>query len=326
MPVRCPEVGMVVPTWYPVDADEFLVERLLALTLDGVEAFCRPESVVLVLDGQPRWERTTRLAAEMRGLRYLPLPANVGKGGAVAAGIGALADQGAAMIATRDSDGDHGLEDLPALVELARQIGEETGNDLVIVSGGRPDRSRPLGFERAEYEVITDRVLWQALQFHAARRRYCLSSVYFAAHGDVPDIQSGYKVYSRAAAHIAAEVLSPGEGGAGIGRWGVETAPAVEILSAGGVLGVAARRTYQEQPVSGFRGVDALRLYAEPLAWALRRLEVPAEAAAAMLDGALMRSQLVFDFQRREQAVAVREAVIEALGGSAPMAWGARFV
>ncbi len=326
MPIRCPNVGMVVPTWYPVDADESLVESLLALTLDGVEAFCRPESVILVLDGQPRWEEVGRRAALNRGLRYLALPVNVGKGGAVAAGIEALADDSPAFIATRDSDGDHRLEDLPALVELAQQIGDETGNDLVLVSGGRPDRGRPLGFERAEYEVITDRVLWQALQFHAARRGECLNSVYFAAHGDVPDIQSGYKVYSRAAARIAAEVLSPGADGGGIGRWGVETAPAVEILAAGGVLGVAARRTYQEQPVSGFRGVDALRLYAEPLAWALRRLEVPAGAAAAMLDGALMRSRLVFDFQRREQAVAVREAVVAALGGSAPMLWGARFV
>ncbi len=326
MSVRCPDVGMVVPTWYPVDADESLVERLLALTLEGVESVCRPDLVVVVLDGQPRWEEAVRRAASSRGLRFLALPVNVGKGGAVAAGIGSLADDAPALVATRDSDGDHRLEDLPAMVELARQMGEETGNELLLVSGGRPDRARPLGFERAEYELITDRVLWQALQYHAAQQGRHLTSAYFAAHGEVPDIQSGYKVYSAAAARVVATALDPEHDGAGIGRWGVETAPAVEILAAGGVLGVAARRTYQEQPVSGFRGVDAQRLYAQPLAWALRRLEVPAAVAAAMLDGALLRSPLVFDFRRRDEVLAVREAVLEALGGGRPMLWGGRFV
>lgn len=326
MSVSCPDVGMVIPTWYPADAEEALVEHLLELTLGGMESTCRPNLVVLVLDGQPRWEGNVRRAAERRGLRHLCLPTNIGKGGAVAAGIAELAEERPVLVATRDSDGDHRMEDLPALAELARQMGEETGNQLLLVSGGRPDRVRPLGFERAQYELITDRVLWQALQFHAARRGTQLTSVYFAAHGDIPDIQSGYKVYSLAAAHLAAQVLDPGRDGAGIGRWGVETAPAVEILSADGVLGVGLRRTYQEQPVSGFRGVDALRLYAEPLAWALRRLEVPADAAAAMLDGALMRSPLVFDFRRRDEVLAVREAVLTTLGGTEPLLWGARFV
>jgi hypothetical protein len=326
LPVTHPDVGMVVPTWYPADAEETLVTSLLERTLAGVERYCRAELVAVVLDGQPRWQETVRQAAESRGFRYLYLPVNQGKGGAVAAGIKALQEQDPAFIVTRDSDGDHRLEDMPSLLALARQMQEETGADAIIVSGGRPDRARPLGLERAEYELITDRVLWQALQFHAARQGRQLSSIYFAAFGDCPDIQSGYKVYSRAAARTAAATLGAASGSEGLARCGVETIPAVEVLADGGQIGVAVRRTYQEQPVSGYRGVDALRMYAEPLAWALRRLEVPGEAAAAILDGALLRSALAFDYSRRDQLLAVRDRVLGALGFSAPLNWGARFV
>ncbi|NPV07781.1 MAG: glycosyltransferase [Anaerolineae bacterium] len=329
MPVSHPDVGMVVPTWYPADADEALVRSLLERTLVGVERYCRPEMVAVVLDGQPRWREAVGRAAEERGLRYLYLPTNLGKGGALAAGMAAVLPEEPAFIVTRDSDGDHRLEDMPALLELARQMQEETGAGLVIVSGGRPDRARPLGFERAQYEILTDRVLWQALQFHSARMGRQLSSTYFAAFGDYPDIQSGYKVYSRAAAEMAATALShaceEGEGG-GLSRCGVETIPAVEVLAAGGEMGVVARRTLQEQPVSGYRGVDARRMYAEPLAWALRRLRVPGGSAAVLLDGALLRSPLAFDYRRREELLAVRDWVLEALGAPRPLAWGARFV
>ena len=323
-----PQVGMVIPIWYPDDAVPGLVETLLARTLDGVEQYCAPENVVLVLDGQERWQEAVQAQATARGYRYHYLPTNLGKGAAVAAGIEALNSAGLRFIVTRDSDGDHLINDMPSLLDLADLIDADTGYDLLIVSGGRGDRVRPLGFERAEYEQVTDRVLWQALQYNAARDGRLLSGIYFAPHGDWPDIQSGYKVYSAAAARMAAAVLSTacqGSSDGGLSRCGVETLPAVVILSLGGEIGQVNRHTYQEQPVSGYRDVDALKMYAEPLLWALRRLQIPGAVAATMLDDALLRSRLLFEPSRREKALAVRAAVLAGLGNERPLNWGARF-
>jgi hypothetical protein len=323
-----PQVGMVIPAWYPDDAVPGLVDTLLTRTLDGVEQYCLPENVVLVLDGQERWQEAVQGQATARGHHYRYLPTNLGKGAAVAAGIEALDAANLRLIVTRDSDADHLINDLPSLLDLAELMDADTGNDLLIVSGGRGDRVRPLGFERAEYEQVTDRVLWQALQYHAARDGRVLSGIYFAPHGDWPDIQSGYKIYSAAAARMAAAILNSacqGSSDGGLSRCGVETLPAVVILSLGGEIGQVSRRTYQEQPVSGYRGLDTLRMYAEPLLWALRRLQIPGEVAATMLDDALLRSPLLFDHSRREKALSVRLAVLAGLGNERPLNWGARF-
>ena len=322
MPCAYPEV-----VWYPEHADPELVDSLLSLTLANVADYCLPQNVILVLDGQERWQEAVKARAKAHGFRYHYLPTNLGKGGAIAAGIEALQDVAYRFLVIRDSDGDHLIHDMPSLLGLAEQMAAETGSHPIIVSGGRTDRTRPLGFERAQYESITDRVLWQALQYHAAREGRCLSGAYFATYGDWPDLQSGYKVYSAAAARTAHEVLSgacrEGPDG-GLARCGVETLPAVHILSAGGEIGVTARRTYQEQPVSGYRGLDVLRMYAEPLLWSFRFLGVPAPAAATMLDDALLRSPLLFDPLRREKALEVRSAILRGLGAEQPLISGPR--
>jgi len=328
MSVSYPWLGMVVPVWYPVDAEPELAHSLLEDTLSGVEHFCRPEHLVLVLDGQAVWQEMVQKAAANRGAHYVYLPTNLGKGAAVAAGINVLRDADLRFIVTRDSDGDHMIGDMPALLTLAEQMEEETGNAFLIVSGGRQDRVRPLGFERAEYEEVTDRVLWQALQYHAAQQGRVLSSAYFASYGDWPDIQSGYKVYSVEAARIAATVLAEaceGTPDGGLARCGVETMPAVEILAASGVIGVIARRTYQVQPVSGYRGVEGCKMYGEPLLWAFRRLEIPGEVACVMLDDALLRSRLLFDALRRAKALEIRSFVLAGLGIDRPPRMGSRF-
>ena len=304
-------VGMVVPAWYPEEAPEELVRQLLARTLCGVESLCAAEDVVLVLDGQPRWASLLEEVARQRGFSFEALPRNEGKGAAVARGIERLLPHGCRYIVTRDSDGDHLLADMPALIELAELMAAESGTDLLIVSGCRLDRVRPLGVLRAALEEVTDRVLWQALQFYAAQEGRRLSEAYFAPYGDWPDIQSGYKVYSLPA---AAKALSALRSCGPISRCGVETVPAVEILAAGGTIGMMARRTYQEQPISGYRGVDVVRMYGEPLAWAFRRLNIPSPVALALLDDSLLRCPLLFDAVHREALLAVRTALATALG------------
>jgi hypothetical protein len=328
MPPLYPQVGMIIPVWYPSSAAPDLVDALLARALDGCELYCRPEHTLLVQDGQPLWRAKVQLEAEKRGFLYHCLAENQGKGRAVAAGIPILAATGVDFMVTRDSDGDTQVHDLPALAGLALQMAAETGSDLIIASGGRSDRVRPLGLERAEYEQLTDRFLWQALQYDAARRGRRLSEAYFATYGDWPDIQSGYKVYSARAAALAAEVLgSPGgeDGGDSLTRCGVETLPAIEILTRGGYLGVMARHTDLEQPVSGYRDVDALSMYARPLVWVCRRLSLPAKVAASLLDDSLLRSDLLFDAPKRDRALAVREHVLGAMDYAHPLVWGGRY-
>ncbi|MHB0876389.1 MAG: glycosyltransferase [Anaerolineae bacterium] len=327
MPNPYPDVGMIVPVWYPTSAKPSLVQTLIERTLEGVDRYCLPEHVLLVQDGQENWREAVAAQAEAHGFGHLFLPENLGKGKAIAAGFEAMEGRPLRFLAVRDSDGDHLANDLPALVDLADQIETEADNSLTIVSGGRVDRYRPLGLERALFEELTDRVLWQALQYHAAREGRVLSGAYFAPYGDWPDIQSGYKVYSVAAARVAGAVLASADrGGDGsLSRCGVETLPAVTVLSLGGEFGVVMRRTYQEQPVSGYRDMDPLRLYGEPLLWAFRRLQVSGSVAATLLDDALLRSPLLFDATRRERALAVRRLVLEGLGAEVAMRLGARF-
>lgn len=327
MPYPYPDVGMIVPVWYPTSAEPSLVETLIKRTLDGVGQYCLPEHVLLVQDGQDCWRDVVQVQAQEHGFGHLCLPENVGKGKAIAAGFDAMEGRELRFLCVRDSDGDHPVGDLPMLIDLADRIEVEADNSLSIVSGGRIDRVRQLGIERALYEDVTDRVLWQALQHHAAREGRALSGAYFAAYGDWPDIQSGYKVYSVAAARIAAAVLgSADRGGDGtLSRYGVETLPAVTVLSLGGELGVVARHACVEQPVSGYRDLDALKLYGEPLLWALRRLQIPGGVAAALLDDALLRSPLLFDPTRRERALAMRRLVLDGLGVDVAMRLGTRF-
>ena len=126
-------------------------------------------------------------------------------------------------------------------------------------------------------------------------------------------------------AATALRAAGQGSRDGGLARCGVETLPAVVILSGGGEIGQVTRRTSQASPVSGYRDMDPLRMYAEPLLWAMRHLQLPGDVAAVMLDDALLRSRLLFDASRRDQVLAVRTTVLAGMGVTQPLRWGARF-
>jgi hypothetical protein len=144
-----------------------------------------------------------------------------------------------------------------------------------------------------------------------------LNSQYLNAYGRVPDIQSGYKVYSRAAATLAAE---------GLWRanreyrdlqmlgWGVEIVPAVEIIMAGGIFGEMLRITYETQPISTFDQSQRREEYAREAIWVLKRLDVPPPAAAQLLDDIIPRTTLYQDAAGREELLAMRAHVLHGLG------------
>ena len=128
-------LGMVIPVWFADDVPTEQVRALLGLTLADAEAVVRPERIVLVVDGPLTCQD------EVSGLRgqlgrewgtppaTLRLHENVGKGGAVAAGMELLLeDAGVDFVCVRDADGDHFVSDVPRLARLASQIVSETGN------------------------------------------------------------------------------------------------------------------------------------------------------------------------------------------------------
>lgn len=157
-------VAVIVPCYNTSAACFDVVRRALALT----------PHVLAVNDGSTD---DTREHLRRTGAAVLDLPRNAGKGAALRAGIeealrGADGRLGADVqfIVTLDGDGQHNPEDIPRLLDAARQ----SSADLVI--GGRdvdlmPPRSR-------------------------FGNRFSRALFYAGTGEDVPDTQSGYRLMS----------------------------------------------------------------------------------------------------------------------------------
>jgi hypothetical protein len=317
-------VGLVVPVWFPEDLPDALCETLLRTTLADCSSCLRPEHVALVVDGVTRLAALAeRLSGEIGGsgapddiaFQVVAPAVNQGKGGALVVGWEALlADPALEFIATRDADGDHFLDDLPHLFRLGEQMSRETGNARVVVIGRRTAVHPPLGWRRGEYERVVNAILVEALQFSLARHGRVLPRQYWAA--DVPDLQSGYKLYSRAACVEAMRALREAEEQRPELqplRRGMEILPFAAVCAAGGIAGEAPRATYYDQPVTSYGRVDRVRFFGDPLAWTLRELEVAADAARGILDNALARSTLMTDPDGRRELLALRRHTLETL-------------
>jgi hypothetical protein len=313
-------VGLVVPVWYPEDAPDALCETLLRTTLTDWSSCLRAEHVALVVNGVPRLAALAeRINAELGGgaIRVVAPAANQGKGGALVVGWETLlADPALEYVATRDADGDHFLDDLPHLYRLGEQMRRETGIPSVLVIGRRTDLHPPLGWRRGEYEQVVNGMLVEALQFSLARRSHVLPRHYWAA--DVPDLQSGYKLYSRAACEEAVRALRSADQQQPelhLLRCGMEIVPFAAVCAAGGIAGEAPRLTFYDQPVTSYGRVDRVRFFGDPLAWSFHALEIETDAARAHFDNALARSALMTDPEGRRELLALRRHTLETLAG-----------
>jgi hypothetical protein len=311
-------VGLVVPVWYPEDAADALCETLLRTTLADWASCLRPEHVALVVDGVPRLAALAeRLREELSGgaFRVLAPAVNQGKGGALVVGWEALlGDPALQFIATRDADGDHFLDDLPHLYRLGEQMVRETGNARVLVIGRRAAVHPPLGWLRGEYEWAANAMLVEALQFSLARGGRVLPRQYWAA--DLPDLQSGYKLYSRAACEEAVRALRKAvqeRPELQPLRRGMEILPFAAGCAAGGITGEAPRVTFSNQPVTSYGRVDRVRFFGDPLAWTLNELEIEPDAARGIIDNALARSALMTDPAGRRELLDLRRHILETL-------------
>ena len=318
--------GMVVPVWYPAETEAAQAEALLLTTLADSPCCVLPEDVVVVVDGCPTaavaaWALRERLAVDWGApFQLIDAPVNRGKGAALVAGIRHLLQRGSgepplSWIATRDADGDHVIDDLPHLFRVGQQVADEQPGRPVCVIGRRANLHAPLGWVRGEYELLLNEVLVEAVAFRLARDGTVWDTRYLAQRA--PDLQSGYKLYSRAAAETVVTALE-GESAAhpelNLLRTGMEIVPFINVALAGGVFAEVERKSYYDQPVTSYGNADFPRFYGLKLAWALRRCAVPPAAAALLLDGALVRRPLYNDPQGRESLLRMRSLVLETLG------------
>ncbi len=318
-----PRLGMVIPVWYnPAEPDEAMA-GLLRLTLADCALFMPLDRVVLVVDGSPRIARIARAERDrwLRGNETAPElileEENRGKEHAVTRGMQWLLRERPEvdLLCVRDADADHFINDLPNLARAALHIAREADNPRVLVIGRRGSLHRPMGWLRGELELLQDRVLLDALRFALARQGRALDLRFCAGVDTVPDFNSGYKLYTRAAAEQifadpGAEMrcLKPDE----FWRYGAETISIVHGVLSGAVLGEVRRMTFDGQPTSTFHtGAEArLRWYSGVIAWIFCRLEIPVEIARAILDNQVTACPMMTMGQASEELRAIRDAVL----------------
>ena len=317
-------LAQVIPAWFSEDLSDEDVARFLTITLADAQVWSKPDDVVLVADGQ---ERVARIAGEVADT--LPegtgevrlLPENRGKGGALVAGLEiCLAKPDVTHVAVRDADGDHLASDVPNLFRLARQMQEDLGRDDVLVVGGRSDVTRPMGLERGEYERLLNDVVWNALTFALAAQGTAANTQYWAPYGPYPDLQSGFKLYTRASAQTAVAALTEaqdGETDADVLRWGCELLPVIAVVGTGGTLGQVVRLAIEEQPVTAYAGIVRHTTYGRKATWCLRRLGLPGDVARQILDNALLRCPLYRSQAYRDELLEMRRYVLAGLSAEA---------
>jgi hypothetical protein len=166
-------------------------------------------------------------------------------------------------------------------VRGALHIAAHTGDDRVLVIGRRISRHRPMGFLRGELEEFADRILLDALAYHAAITGRPLRLEFTTTLDEFPDFHSGYKLFSR---RTAEEVFLTDPKRAGVTedcyyRHACEAVMTVEALEHGAYLGVVNRSTFNEQPITTFGLLNLSRLVADKIIWPCKRLDIPAPFA-----------------------------------------------
>ncbi len=129
-----------------------------------------PADLLVVDDGSS--DRTAE-AARSGGATVVSHPSNMGKGAALATGMGILISRGARAIITLDADGQHDPAEIPRFVAAWRAMHA----DLIV--GARMD-----GFEAMA-------------PLRRFANRFSTKAVRFFGGPDLPDTQCGFRLYSR---------------------------------------------------------------------------------------------------------------------------------
>ncbi len=311
--------GVVVPVYLAPDHDAAVGRRLIEETTAAIRREVnRPEAICLSVDGPGAGVEVARDLAEKRGLTLVCGERNRGKLAAVRAGANVLLeDDRLRYFAVVDQDGDHFANELMNFVRAARHVEEAAQTERVIVLGRRISKHRPMGLVRGEMEDLADRILLDALRYHAVKCDKPLDLRFALTIEDVPDFHSGYKLFTRA---TAAEVFGPEPRYEDLPeecacRHAVESVLTVESLLAGATPAVINRCAVDEQPLSAFGLLDRPRLVADKIIWPCRRLRVPPAFVAQWMDDHLPVILLgTLLPEGRDELLMVRRLVREAFG------------
>ncbi|MCC7260931.1 MAG: hypothetical protein IT369_00275 [Candidatus Latescibacteria bacterium] len=309
--------GVVLPVYLPATADIPLGAALLADTVQALLLLVeRPAAICLSVDGEANGQEVAARLAGQYGVRTCCIPHNRGKLQALRQGVALLWEEPELQyFATVDADGDHFANELPNLVRAARHAQTRAGEVLVL--GRRLSRHRPMGLARGEFEELADRVLLDALAFHAARTGKPLPLEYATALEEFPDFHSGYKLFSRGAARAAflQEPQLCGVSESAYFRHGVEAVLTVEALLSGACLVSVNRSTFDEQPLSTFGKLERCQLVADKMVWPCKRLGVPGEFVDQWLRNHIPRLLLgTLIPQGAEEIRQVRRLVLQEFG------------
>ncbi len=287
--------AVVVPAYFSPDVRSEVVHSILEAVLEDSEVYCRPERLLVVVDR----ETITESAVRRLEVPFFRLEENRGKGGAIQAGLRHLVETSdAEYIATRDCDGDHALEDLPRLVSMAREISRLAAQRRIMVMGARPSLAKPMGWLREEWEQLTNRVLLDLLDFLLAREGRVIDRRFWG--GIEPDIQSGYRVYSREAARAAVESLAAMPEDPAVWTFACEFLPFADLALGGATFGQVQRMTLVEQPVTSYGRVDLARAYGSLLAFVAARNGVPPATLLRLFDNHVPGTALYFSDGRSQ--------------------------
>lgn len=296
------KVAVVVPTYFQPQVPDSVIRPILEGVFADSEIFVAPERTLAVVDRETRAEAIFRTAGpedSFSRCQLYRLERNRGKAGAIESGLRELlATTDAEYIVTRDCDGDHVLEDIPRMVGLADSIMHQTGNALVVVMGGRASLEKPMGWVREEWERYTNHVLVNLIEFGLARMDRIFDRRFL--NGQLPDIQSGYRVYSRAAAERAVHSLEQVPERKEVQTFACEFMPFADLAIDGAVFGQIQRQTLVEQPVSSYQEVDFAGVYGSLLAHMAEQMGVKRPRLLEMMDSHLPDCSLFFTDLRNE--------------------------
>jgi len=317
--------AIVIPVYFHAETDAEFAHALLAETVQlFVREVADPAAICLSVDGSAVGNTVAARIATATGVQVVNGARNQGKLGAARTGVQAmLPDTRWRYVALIDQDGDHFANDLLNLVRGAEHVMATVATDQVLVLGGRLSRHRPLGFLRGEQEDLANRLLLDALVYHAAITGQPLRWQFANGIDELPDFHSGYKLFTRASAQavFASEPQLAGCSDHAYYRHAVEAVMTVEALLHGAVFATVNRRTYDEQPMSIFASINRSQLAADMIIWPCKRLDIPGHFVEQWLNNHLHRLLLgTYAPQGRNELLAIRDLVLQAFDRPLPAA------
>jgi hypothetical protein len=317
------QTGVVITAFIPSNTT---AEDGRAMLRSTSQAFLRelerPEALCLAADGPGPAAGIVRDLASETGALAVVTDRHLGKLSAQRSGAQALLrDNDLQYLACADQDGDHFANELLNLIRAARHVQNVASTDKIMVIGRRISRHRAMGFLRGELEELADRVLLDALQYHAATSGNPLPLQFALTMDEFPDFHSGYKLFTR---KTAEDVFAHGPELMNCSeecyyKHAVEAVISTEAALSGATLVSVNRSSFDEQPVSGFGLLDRRQLVADKIIWPCRRLGIPPAFVAQWIDNHLPRLLLgTLIPEGRDELLGIRRLVLDAFGLPAP--------